>query len=71
LKQYHLLPNQVVYSRLIIIITNQKIKEKIRPISWNQSVITDCSHLLYCRLGYTADRINKMFDLTNTIRGLK
>jgi hypothetical protein len=26
-------------------------EEKIRPISWNQSVVTDCSHLLYC-LGY-------------------
>jgi nitroreductase len=28
----------------VIVITNHEVKEKIRPISWNQSV-TDCSHL--------------------------
>jgi len=57
----------------IIVITNQEIKEKIRPIAWNQSVITDCSHLLVFAAWdtYTADRINKMFDLTNSIRGFK
>jgi len=57
----------------IIVITNQTIKEKIKPIAWNQSVITDCSHLFVFAAWdtYTADRINKMFDLTNTIRGFK
>lgn len=57
----------------VIVITNQELKEKIRPISWNQSVITDCSHLLVFAAWdtYTAERINKMFDLTNTIRGFK
>lgn len=57
----------------LIVITNQEIKEKIRPISWNQSVVTDCSHLLVFAAWdtYTSDRINKMFDLTNTIRGFK
>jgi nitroreductase len=57
----------------VIVITNQELKEKIRPISWNQSVITDCSHLFVFAAWdtYTADRINKMFDLTNTIRGFK
>ena len=30
----------------IIVVTNQEIKEKIKPVAWNQSVITDCSHLL-------------------------
>jgi len=57
----------------IIVITNQELKEKIRPISWNQSVITDCSHLIVFAAWdtYTADRINKMFDLTNTVRGFK
>ncbi|NMP16557.1 nitroreductase family protein [Thalassotalea sp. Y01] len=57
----------------VFIITNKEIKEKIKPISWNQSVITDCSHLLVFAAWdtYTADRINKMFDLTNTIRGFK
>lgn len=57
----------------VIVITNQELKEKIKPISWNQSVITDCSHLLVFAAWdtYTADRINKMFDLVNTIRGFK
>jgi nitroreductase len=55
------------------VITNQEVKEKIRPKAWNQSVITDCSHLLVFAAWdtYTADRINKQFDLTNTIRGFK
>ena len=55
----------------VFVITNQKIKEEIKPIAWNQSVITDCSHLLVFAAWdtYTADRINKMFDLTNTVRG--
>lgn len=57
----------------VIIVKNQAIKEEIRPIAWNQSVITDCSHLLVFAAWdtYTADRINKMFDLTNTIRGFE
>lgn len=57
----------------IMVITNQEIKEKIKPVAWNQSVITDCSHLLVFAAWdhYTADRINMMFDLTNEIRGFK
>jgi nitroreductase / dihydropteridine reductase len=57
----------------VFVITNQEVKEKIRPIAWNQSVITDCSHLLVFAAWdtYTADRINKMFDLTNAVRGFK
>ncbi|SDL26279.1 nitroreductase family protein [Kriegella aquimaris] len=57
----------------IMVITNQEVKEKIKPVAWNQSVITDCSHLLVFAAWdtYTAERINKMFDLTNDIRGFK
>jgi len=57
----------------VFVITNQELKEKIKPISWNQSVITDCSHLLVFAAWdtYTEDRINTMFDLTNTVRGFK
>ena len=57
----------------IIVVKNQEIKEQIRPVAWNQSVITDCSHLLVFAAWdtYTADRINYMFDLTNEIRGFK
>ena len=57
----------------VFVITNQELKETIKPISWNQSVITDCSHLLVFAAWdtYTANRINKQFDLTNTIREFK
>ena len=57
----------------VFVIKNQEVKEKIRPVAWNQSVITDCSHLLVFAVWntYTAERINYMFDLTNEIRGFK
>jgi nitroreductase len=57
----------------IFVIKNQEIKEQIKPVAWNQSVITDCSHLLVFAAWdtYTEDRINHMFDLTNEIRGFK
>ncbi|MDB4088552.1 nitroreductase family protein [Flavobacteriales bacterium] len=57
----------------VFVITNQEVKEKIKPIAWNQSVIKDCSHLFVFAAWdtYTADRINKQFDLTNTVRGFK
>lgn len=57
----------------ILVIKNPQIKEEIKAIAWNQSVITDCSHLLVFAAWdtYTEERINKMFDLTNEIRGFK
>lgn len=57
----------------ILVIKNPAIKEQIKPISWNQSMITDCSHLLVFAAWdtYTAERINTMFDLTNEVRGMK
>ncbi|SIS72857.1 Nitroreductase [Zobellia uliginosa] len=55
----------------IIVVTNQELKEKIKAVAWNQSVVTDSSHLLVFAAwdNYTEERINKMFDLTNEIRG--
>lgn len=57
----------------IIVVTNDEIKEKIKPVAWNQNQVTDCSHLLVFAAWdeYTEDRINYMFDLTNEIRGFK
>ncbi len=57
----------------IFVITDKEVKAKIREIAWNQSPVTDCSHLLVFAAwdNYTADRINHMFDLTNEIRGFK
>ena len=57
----------------IMVVKNQEIKEQIRPVAWNQSMITDCSHLLvFCAWDtYTEDRINEAFDLVNEVRGFK
>ena len=55
----------------IIVVTNPEMRAKIKPIAWDQSQITDCSHLLVFAAwdNYTADRINMMFELTNQERG--
>ena len=55
----------------IIVVTNKEVREKIKPIAWNQGQITDCSHLLVFAAwdDYTPERINMMFDLTNAERG--
>jgi nitroreductase len=55
----------------IIVVKSAEIKEKIKPVSWNQGQITDCSHLLVFAAwdNYTPERINMMFDLTNEVRG--
>ncbi len=57
----------------VMVIKNQDLKEKIKDISFNQSVVADCSHLLVFAAwdNYTVERINKMFDYTNEIRGFK
>jgi len=55
----------------IMVITNQELKDKLKAASNNQSMVSDCSHLLVFTAWdtYTAERINKMFDLTNDVRG--
>jgi len=57
----------------VIIVKNQELKDKIKAISWNQSVVSDCSHLLIFAAWdtYTEDRINYMFDLVNEVRGFE
>ena len=57
----------------VLVITNKEVREKIKAIAWNQSQITDGSHLLVFAAwdDYTEERINGMFDLTNEIRGIK
>lgn len=55
----------------VFVVTNPEVREKIKAIAWNQSQVTDGSHLLVFAAwdNYTADRINMMFDLTNEERG--
>jgi nitroreductase len=57
----------------VLVITDPAIKAQIRPVSWGQSQVTDCSHLLVFAAwdNYSAERINMMFDLVNEQRGFK
>ncbi len=57
----------------VIVVTNQALREQIKPHAWNQNQITDCSHLLVFAAwdNYTPERINTMFDLVNEERGFK
>ena len=52
----------------VFVITNQAVKDRIRAFSFNQSVVSDCSHLLVFAAWdtYTPDRINSFFDLTRS-----
>jgi nitroreductase/dihydropteridine reductase len=55
----------------VIVVTSKEVREKIKPIAWNQGQITDCSHLVVFAAwdNYTAERINAMFDMVNSERG--
>ena len=57
----------------VIIVTNKDLRAQIGPVAWNQSQITDGSHLLVFAAwdNYTSERINKMFDLVNEERGTR
>ncbi|MDP5137814.1 NAD(P)H-dependent oxidoreductase [Rheinheimera baltica] len=57
----------------VLVITNHELKKQIRPVAWDQSQVTDCSHLLVFAAwdNYTEERINSMFDLVNEQRGFK
>jgi nitroreductase / dihydropteridine reductase len=56
----------------IIVISNPELLEKIKPFAWNQSQITDCSHLLVFAAweSYTLEKITEVFDRTLAERGL-
>jgi nitroreductase len=55
----------------VIVVTNEDIRTQIQAVAHNQAQVTEGSHLLVFAAWdtYTADRINHMFDLTNTERG--
>jgi len=57
----------------LYVVSNADVRAKIQDVAWNQSQITDCSHLLVFAAwdDITAERVNMMFDLTNDVRGFK
>lgn len=56
----------------VIVISDQALLEKIKQIAYQQSQITDCSHLLVFAAwdGYNEARIAKVFNRTTEERGL-
>lgn len=57
----------------ILSVSNPALRAQIRDVAWNQAQVVDASHLLVFAAwdDYTPERINHMFDLTNTVRGTK
>ncbi len=56
----------------LFVISNKELLDKIKVFSFNQSQITDCSHLLVWTAwdGYSSQRIDDVFNYTIKERGL-
>lgn len=56
----------------IIVISDEALLEKIKGVAYNQSQITDCSHLLIFAAwdGYSEERISNVFNYMMDERGL-
>ncbi|HLP54423.1 MAG TPA: nitroreductase family protein [Fluviicola sp.] len=56
----------------VFVISDRALLEQIRKFSWDQSQITDCSHLLVFASWdhYSAERIGNVFDMIVAERGL-
>lgn len=56
----------------VFVISDQAMLEKIKPHAWDQSQITDCSHLLVFASweSYTLEKITAVFNRTMEERGL-
>lgn len=56
----------------VFVVSNREILERIKAIGWNQSQITDCSHLLVFAAwdSYTPEKIGAVLDRTVADRGL-
>ncbi|TRZ46107.1 nitroreductase family protein [Robertkochia solimangrovi] len=56
----------------VFVISNPELLEKIRGIAWDQSQVTDCSHLLVFAAwdGYSEERVSSVFNYTMDERGL-
>ncbi|WDF65313.1 nitroreductase family protein [Flavobacterium sp. KACC 22763] len=56
----------------IFVITNQELKEKLRAVSFDQSQVTDASHVLVWAAwdAYSLEKISAVFDKTIAERGI-
>jgi nitroreductase len=55
----------------LLVISNPELRSKIQPVAYDQAQVTEASHLLVLAAwdDMQADRIDMMFDLTNSERG--
>lgn len=55
-----------------LVITDAPLRAELRPHSWNQAQITDCSHLvvLLVRRGVEAADLDRLIDATSQARGV-
>ncbi|GAA0879141.1 NAD(P)H-dependent oxidoreductase [Algoriphagus jejuensis] len=56
----------------VLVVTNPEVKQKIRAAAFDQSQVTDASHVLVFAAWdqYTEERINRVFERNNQERGL-
>jgi nitroreductase len=54
------------------VITNPAIKAELKPVSWNQAQITDCSHLVVFSIkkNLTAEQIDHFIERTAEVRAV-
>lgn len=56
----------------VLVITNQELKKKLHPVSWEQNQVLQASHLLVFAAWdeYTPERVNTFFEFSNKERNL-
>jgi nitroreductase len=54
-----------------LIVTSAELKEKLKPFSWNQSQVTDCSHYVVFAIqkNLTAEHVDRFVARTAELRG--
>ncbi|AFY72885.1 nitroreductase [Synechococcus sp. PCC 7502] len=55
-----------------LVITNPEIKAQLKPVSWNQSQVTDCSHFVVFTIkkNLTTDHVDSFIKRTAEVRGV-
>lgn len=57
----------------VAVVSDPALRAQLQPLAMGQAQVADCSHVLVFAAwdDYTEARINQMFDLTNTVRGVR
>ena len=55
-----------------LVVTSPDLKEKLRPVSWNQAQVTDCSHYVVFTIkkNVTAEDVDRFMARTAEVRGV-